>query len=275
MVHQQKKRKRYTHTKNQPPQNKSSCLGCRGVLVTCSPRQQAACSKEAYQILLEYAEIINDRKKIENLNEESNCVEQVSLESELEQLRGYGTNTNQTTDISLLHTFSQVQVGVKGSIFFAIVENSTIDPCELVYNIMNDIQETQTRRCRYSVRFIPVDGVCYAKYEQVSRAVESIFAKRFYPIREEQPNTFAVVFRKRNNTDAHREDFIRAVADKVPSAYRVDLKNPQYSILIEVLKTACFISVVQHYNEYYKFNVHELAERTVSSQHVQVTSSEG
>ncbi|EME25923.1 THUMP domain-containing protein 1 [Galdieria sulphuraria] len=234
---------------------KESCVGRRGILVTCSPTQEAACRREAYQLLLEYLEIFLEKEPNNSVVNHA-----LSLEDELEQLRKEPSKDISVKNVDLNLVYA-LDVGVKGSVFFAFQPSIVLDPCVLVYKIMQDVEMTKVRKCRYSVRFIPVDGVCYARKEEVSHLFREIAERKVNALAALEKNTFAVVFRKRNNSGVHRDEFIEAIAEQMPATFHVKLKNPDFSILVEVLKTSCLVTVVENYERYCKFNVHELWER--------------
>jgi len=248
------------------PRNvKESCIGHRGILITCSPGQEAACRREAYHLLLEYFELFREKKKdIELSGNDLN--QELSLEDELKQLRKQTSKTglpNASTDLNMFYT---IEVGVKGSVFFAFHSSVDVEPCEMVEKIMQDVERTKVRKCRYSVRFIPVDGICYARKEEASRLFCELLEKKLKQWKPLEKNSFAVVFRKRNNSGAHRNDFIEAIAQHMPSCFHVNLDKPNITILVEVLKTSCLIAIVENYDRYCKFNVHELWERLEMSE---------
>lgn len=228
--------------------------------MTCSPTQEAACRKEAYQLLLEYFEVIREKKHL--VPPTSNCLNQgLSLEKELELLRRDSDKAGlagQTIDLNMIYT---LDIGVKGSVFFAFQPDVDVNPCELVYKIMEDVETTKVKKCRYSVRFVPVDGICYASKEEASLLFGKIAKNKLSDWNTQERNTFAVVFRKRNNSSAHRNEFIDAVAQQMPSTFRVKLEKPHLAILVEVLKTSCLIAIVENYERFCKFNVHELLQR--------------
>ncbi|KAG6867499.1 hypothetical protein C0993_002003 [Termitomyces sp. T159_Od127] len=53
--------------------------------------------------------------------------------------------------------------------------------------------------------------------------------------------------------------FIQCIAQCVPEGHTVELTNPEIFILVEVYKSVCGMSVVQHYYDYQKFNMSEIA----------------
>ncbi|GJQ08330.1 hypothetical protein GpartN1_g121.t1 [Galdieria partita] len=249
--HQRKKR-RFRFSSIGSNSHKESCIGHRGILVTCSPTQEVACRREAYQLLLEYFDIFHEKDSKFPVSNEV-----LSLDDELEQLRKEPSKGLSDENVDL-NAFYTLDVGVRGSVFFAFHSSIDLDPCELVYKIMQDVEVTKVRKCRYSVRFIPVDGICYARKEEVSHLFRGIAEKKLKTLAAQEKNSFAVVFRKRNNSSAHRTDFIAAIVDQMPATFHVKLRKPDFTVLVEVLRTSCLVTVVENYERYCKFNVHEI-----------------
>uniref|UniRef100_A0A0A9DYY4 THUMP domain-containing protein n=1 Tax=Arundo donax TaxID=35708 RepID=A0A0A9DYY4_ARUDO len=69
---------------------------------------------------------------------------------------------------------------------------------------------------------------------------------------------FAVLYEARSNTGIDRMKIINAVAKCVPQAHKVDLKNPDKTIIVQIAKTICLIGVVKRYKELAKFNLRQL-----------------
>jgi hypothetical protein len=68
------------------------------------------------------------------------------------------------------------------------------------------------------------------------------------------PRTFAVMFAARANNSMKRADVIPAVAGLVPAPHKVDLGAPDLTIMCEVMKGTCCISVVRDYYPLLKYN---------------------
>ena len=74
--------------------------------------------------------------------------------------------------------------------------------------------------------------------------------------------TYCVIFKARLNQNFFKQDAIDVVGeimkDFCPSA-KVDYKNPDLSIIFEVMKSYCCLSVLPNYFKYKKYNLLELA----------------
>ena len=73
-----------------------------------------------------------------------------------------------------------------------------------------------------------------------------------------EPTTYAIVIKIRNNTKMERDEMIKSVAELVDVKHKVDLTDPEYCIVIEVLNHVCGLSVVKDYNKFKKYNLEQI-----------------
>ena len=69
------------------------------------------------------------------------------------------------------------------------------------------------------------------------------------------------MYRSRSNINFHREDVQKVFAKLIPHV-RVNHRDPDYMIIVEVIKTICAVSVVpyEEYTRFRKYNVSLFAE---------------
>eukprot|EP00189_Rhodosorus_marinus_P012728 CAMPEP_0184744570 /NCGR_PEP_ID=MMETSP0315-20130426/7267_1 /TAXON_ID=101924 /ORGANISM="Rhodosorus marinus, Strain UTEX LB 2760" /LENGTH=342 /DNA_ID=CAMNT_0027216287 /DNA_START=157 /DNA_END=1185 /DNA_ORIENTATION=+ len=232
----------------------------RGVLVTCGTRQESQCIKESLLLLSESAEklipgLFDDGSK----NDEGSSADKAkNLEDELGKLRHQGKGQGGAV-------FSRSDVGVHGTIFIKF-ERDDLDPAKVVTELLDDVRETGQNRSRYAVRFIPVHDSCYAKPAEAAAMCQKLAKEKLPPAKEDAEDsekpTFAIVFRKSNSSMAHREDYIKQVAEVMPKGYKVNLKNPDWVLILEVMKSTCCAALLKRYYELGKFNIQTLYERS-------------
>ncbi|KAL3681441.1 hypothetical protein R1sor_024397 [Riccia sorocarpa] len=129
-------------------------------------------------------------------------------------------------------------------------------PKELAEAIVRDAAETKQSKTRHCMRLLPIELTCYASTAEMLKVAEPLI-QRHFPV--DQPSIkFAVVCEARANTNLKKMDFINAIAKLVPEPHSVDLKCPQKTILVQVVKTACAIGVVQDFRELAKYNLRQL-----------------
>ena len=143
---------------------------------------------------------------------------------------------------------------------------------------------------RHVTRLVPLQATCFAAMEDIIKTAKPLLEKYLIPqvkrrqlgandpnnntkgTEEEKarPTTFEIVFKRRFNSKVRRDPLIDALAkliaelrkshDVDDGALAVDLKNPDYSIQIEVVQNICGMSVIPGGRSYRKFNLVELME---------------
>ncbi|VVC29990.1 Hypothetical protein CINCED_3A022289 [Cinara cedri] len=216
--------------------------GVKGFLCTCSYGEKD-CKKEAFNLLREYSE-----EKDKPLEGNTNIVEKStdimdSLDSELQCLS--------KKDNSDWKKFSPLATGVRNCVF---ISTTIEDPCSLMYKILEDIEKTKVQKTKFLLRMLPVDVTCKSTVPSISTACTDLFAKHF----STEPTTFAIVFNHRYNNSVPRDKLIEELAGKVFSLgqHTVDLSGQaKITIIVEVLKSICCLSVVRDYGRFFKFNL--------------------
>ncbi|KAL5565811.1 hypothetical protein UlMin_028975 [Ulmus minor] len=154
--------------------------------------------------------------------------------------------------------FNKLDSGCNGLVF---VQMRKLDgdpgPKEIVQHIMTSAAATRKHMSRFILRVLPIELACYASEEEISRAIVPLVQK-YFPVETENPQKFAVLYGARANTGIDRMKIINAVAKSVPAPHKVDLNNPDKSIVVEIVKTVCLIGVVEKFKELAKYNLRQL-----------------
>ncbi|XP_022154313.1 THUMP domain-containing protein 1 [Momordica charantia] len=130
-------------------------------------------------------------------------------------------------------------------------------PEDVVKHMMTSIASTRKHISRFILRVLPIEVACYASVEEISRAIKPLIEKNF-PVESESPVKFAVLYEARANSGIDRATIINTVAKCVPEPHKVDLNNPEKTIVVEIVKTICLIGVVERYKELSKYNLRQL-----------------
>ncbi|OAE24213.1 hypothetical protein AXG93_2752s2300 [Marchantia polymorpha subsp. ruderalis] len=181
--------------------------------------------------------------------------------------------------------FVGYETGCNGVIFVRMhVKKGVVEskgPMELAEAIVRDAASTKQSKTRHCMRLLPVELTCYASTAEMLKVAEPLI-QRHFPA--DQPSIKARMLRFTNaksivvaeilllgsgmpraNTNLKKMDFINAIAKLVPEPHSVDLSNPQKTILVQVVKTACAIGVVQDFKELAKYNLRQLTTPDVKS----------
>jgi tRNA acetyltransferase TAN1 len=134
------------------------------------------------------------------------------------------------------------------------------DPVDTARSIFADIRnDTKTApSSRFVTRLIPIQATCFASEEEL-RLTSDELIKRFFP---PTTKTFAITVKRRLCHTMTSNTIIETVATNVMKfvpACKVQLDDPQVTIVVEICKTVCGISVIQNVREYHKFNLHSNA----------------
>ncbi|KAJ4809070.1 THUMP domain-containing protein 1 [Rhynchospora pubera] len=157
--------------------------------------------------------------------------------------------------------FVALDSGCNGVIFIQMQKSEEDpNPVEIVQHMMNWAYTTKKHMSRFILRVLPVEIVCYASEEEIEKAIKPLFEK-YFPEETSSPKKFAVLYDARANTGIDRMKIINAVAKSVPKPHKVDLSNPDKSIIVQIAKTNCMVGVVEKYKELSKFNLRQLTSQ--------------
>ncbi|XP_011182783.1 THUMP domain-containing protein 1 homolog [Zeugodacus cucurbitae] len=253
------KKQKFSHykQKNYFKSNKRQFLeaGQRGFLATCNFREKD-CVREAYNVLNHYAdELYGPKDKDEitlDAEAEPEDVGDIAddLQKEIDATKATKQNKN-----TVKQRFQVVDTGATNCVF---IRTTLADPVELGTRIVSDVAETREQKSRFLLRLVPVEVVCRANLADITSAGGVLFDKYFL----KEGTTFAIIFNKRYNNDVKRDDVIHDLAALVQSKNiknRVDLKQAEKTIVVEVIKGLCCLSVLDGYLKYKKYNLVELA----------------
>ncbi|KAG7950832.1 hypothetical protein I3843_13G136200 [Carya illinoinensis] len=154
--------------------------------------------------------------------------------------------------------FVKLDSGCNGVVF---IQMRKIDgdpgPKDIVQHIMTSAASTRKHMSRFILRMLPIEVACYTSEEEISRAIKPLVAQ-YFPVEAQNPQKFAVLFEARANSGIDRMKIINAVAKSVPGPHKVDLNNPDKTIVVEIIKTVCLIGVVERYKGLAKYNLRQL-----------------
>ncbi|GAB2226769.1 hypothetical protein Droror1_Dr00008559 [Drosera rotundifolia] len=154
--------------------------------------------------------------------------------------------------------FGKCDSGCNGVVFIHMRKrDGDPGPKEIVQHIMESAASTRKLMSRFLLRVLPIELTCYSSEEEISKAIKPIIAHHF-PTETEKPIKFAVLYDARANSGIDRMNIIDAVAKSVPRPHKVDLKDPEKTIVVQIVKTICLIGVVEKYKELAKYNLRQL-----------------
>ncbi|XP_003226750.2 THUMP domain-containing protein 1 [Anolis carolinensis] len=236
--------------------------GMRGILITCNMNERK-CVAEAYSLLGEYGEQLygpeqftdqeesrvsgNEEEEEEEADEDDDA--EAALKKEVDQIR---TSTEQKR-----RRFQSVESGANNVVF---IRTLGVEPEKLVHHILKDMHATKKKKTRVILRMLPVSGTCKAFVDDMKQYSETFFEPWF---KSPQKGTFQIVYKARNNSHLSREKVITELAGVVGHLNpenKVDLNNPEFTIVVEIIKNICCLSVVKDYVLFRKYNLQEVVK---------------
>ncbi|KAL6111008.1 thumpd1 [Pungitius sinensis] len=234
-------------------------VGMQGILITCNMNEKR-CTAEAFNLLNEYADELLGPEKLQDNNASSSEKEEeeeeedeedvdVALKKEVSQLKTSGAKQERR--------FQSLDSGANNVIF---IKTQNLESDKLVHHILSDLQATKKKKSRVILRMLPVTGTCKAFEEDILKYLTTFLEPWF-----KTPNcgTYQIAFKARNSSHNKREEIIKAVAGlvgKLNPNNKVDLTNPELTIIVEVIKAVCCVSVVKDYALFRKYNVQEVVK---------------
>ncbi|KAJ9139744.1 hypothetical protein P3X46_030449 [Hevea brasiliensis] len=154
--------------------------------------------------------------------------------------------------------FANLDSGCNGVAFVQMRKrDGDPSPRDIVQHMMTSAASTRKHMSRFILRVLPIEVSCYASEEEISKAMTPVVAK-YFPVDTREPQKFAVLYEARANTGIDRMKIINSVAKSVPGPHKVDLSNPDKTIVVEIVRTVCLIGVVEKYKELAKYNLRQL-----------------
>jgi tRNA(Ser,Leu) C12 N-acetylase TAN1 len=160
----------------------------------------------------------------------------------------------------------------------------TVDPVSIVTRVIKDIytnEEKESPRSRFITRMIPVQTTCFANLEEISRTAKQLIDSYFPGDTQNQPDhqlgkdksnannvmnqkiSFEIIFKRRLCSSVTRNECIDAVARHFDdNCFKVDLKNPEYTFIMEVCKSlVCMCLVHDFRSSCHNFNLFQISEK--------------
>lgn len=219
-------------------------VGDKGFLVTCNFKERDSIH-ECYRLLNEYYE--KSQPAVEEVAKPEEDEDDISsqLQDQIEKSKVEVKERSQK--------FQSLSTGVQNCLF---IRTTIDDPVTLGTTIIRDLAETKAKKTKVTLRFLPIEVICKAKIEDMKDAAGILFDKYFL----KEPSTFAINFNRRFS-DMNRDVVIKELADIVAlknTGNKVNLNEPQLSIIVEIIKGHCLLSVLPDYIKLKKYNVNEL-----------------
>ncbi|XP_010938646.1 uncharacterized protein [Elaeis guineensis] len=154
--------------------------------------------------------------------------------------------------------FVSLESGCNGVVFIQMHKRAgDPSPVDIVHHMMSSAASTRKHMSRFILRVLPAEVTCYASEEEIKKAIKPLI-EQYFPSEASTPCKFAVLYEARANAGIERMAIINAVAKSVPQPHKVDLNNPDKTIIVQIVKTICLVGMVERYKELSKYNLRQL-----------------
>lgn len=123
-----------------------------------------------------------------------------------------------------------------------VTGTTNLDPF-LMAKYLRDLWNRELIEIRYLLRLIPVDCVLNSELNEIKSRATSLFAFLEKNKKIDRKDTFRITVEKRHCNSIRTGDIIGVIAKEVSNP--VDLDNPKWIILIEILGKVTGISVLE------------------------------
>ncbi|EEA27451.1 THUMP domain protein [Talaromyces marneffei ATCC 18224] len=144
--------------------------------------------------------------------------------------------------------------------------DKSIDPVKLVHDICEDARTNpDQRKSRWIKRMTPLTQIRKVLSVDLAAFAKEVLQPYFHA--DGVPKKYAIRPAVRNNNTLSRDVVIQTVAAAVGPGYKVDLKNPDYTIVVEIVQNVIGMSVVgSDYDALKRFNLMEIYSPTPKPQ---------
>ncbi|PRP83648.1 hypothetical protein PROFUN_03803 [Planoprotostelium fungivorum] len=182
--------------------------------------------------------------------------------------KGEESEEKQISKPKQVKRFTVYDCGIKGNIFLELLPEAPFEPEEFVKRLLSmDELSKYEKKLQNTHRLIPIQAVACAEMKDILECAKDLIEKHLGPHANAEPKkTFGIMINLHNNKTMKRTEIINQVAELVGTRLAVNLKSPDFSIIIEIVKDAAAMSIVTEFFQYHKFNVHSMAKNTGGKQ---------
>ncbi|KAI9773328.1 MAG: hypothetical protein M1840_007543 [Geoglossum simile] len=235
----------------------SNCIepGSSGIWATCDMHKEAKCTGDLIDLFTKQAEEIYGSHEGE--------IESGDIEAEIQrEISGI----QQPKDKKL---FNPIRVDIKCVLFFKT--RPPIEPVGFVHRICTNAFSFGGKQGRWVKRLTPMTLIGKATEKGLDEVAKSVLPPHFHGS-DRMGKKFAIRTNIRNHNTLTRDAIIKQVAEMIGPGHKVNLKNYDLLVLVEVFQNICGMSVVPaDYDQLRRYNLAEISDvtRNMSNQHTQ------
>ena len=212
-------------------------------MFTCPQGKEKDARREALNVLSSVIEGDDvDDKKVESEKKSDGATAADELAAELRAMR----------DSEKKEKFEAIDIGIQGTVFI-IMNDEKCDPDEIVASIFREMARTKKSSFRLCMRLFPIAITSKASLESIQESCKDYISKAFSSKRD--VTKFRIVYRKSLNTEIRRLDVIKSIASFVDSKHAVDMKAPDVTIIVQVMKNLCTVALSSNHHRYCEYSI--------------------
>ncbi|XP_039273450.2 THUMP domain-containing protein 1-like isoform X1 [Styela clava] len=245
--------------------------GMKGVLISHDRNKEKFCRLDSFRLLNHFADKYFGPEK---LNKESeNADDGAESKSEDEDIASILSNeVNEIKSIakgnsSEQRRFTAVKSGCNNLIFIRF--HKDISPGPFLSRVVKTIHQNDNNAdnslpaIRNVLRMHPIDFSCSAYLESMCKNIPTFLENKFKDesFQDVMKKEFTIEYKCRNNSHLSRKEVLDGLYEKMRDSecgWKYNCRSQTVSVIIDVLKTVCLVSVVKNYYFYKKYNIREL-----------------
>ena len=168
--------------------------------------------------------------------------------------------------------------GVNNTVFVAFPKGpGAPSPSAVAENVLSHIKATKVLPARFLNKLLPVEATCFVGLDEIKKAAEAFLPGAFEAVAASvaaaaggdkgggdggaaKPLTFAVDLERRSCGSLDHMAVVNAVAKAVPAPHTVNLRAPDATVVVQLVRNVCAIAVCPRYKALCKYNVRVAAE---------------
>jgi len=221
----------------------------KGISFTCNRGREKIAIREISNVLGDVFSSEKDDDDDDDVPKDKKEDENISAADQL------AIEIKKIKEQSKKNPFDIIATGMDGILICRFNGETTPDPDEIVSSLFRSMIRDRKALFRECVRIYPMQVVTSATIEHIVQAARELITK-YLP--KGVKKTFRIVFRRTLCQSVKRSEVIENIASLVDSSYTVDLKRPDWTILIQSMKSICGITISPHHHAMHDYNVNIL-----------------
>ncbi|KAH0556491.1 hypothetical protein GP486_005610 [Trichoglossum hirsutum] len=240
--------------------------GISGIWATCDMHKEAKCTGDLIDLFnkgyLQMLGLIDTEQQAEEFyGSHEGEAESGDIEADIQK------EISKIQKLKNENLFDPIRVDVKCVLFFKT--RAPIEPVGFVHRICTDAFSSGCKQSRWVKRLTPMTLIGKATEKGLDEVAKSVLVPHFHG-NDRVGKKFAIRTNIRNHNTLTRDGIIRQVAEVIGPGHKVDLKDYDLLVLVEIFQNICGMSVVPaDFDQLRRYNLAEIydARKNMPNQH--------